>query len=177
MRPEIPQLHYIIDTRNVLTSIEASYVLTGDGYEANSFQLAALVGTDLMDFVTGEATRLFWQSVFDNVRRARNPFDVLYRCDTHDLKRFMKVRIAPRKDGGLLLAHYVLRTEPLPVPLRFSFDLASESTRCSICNDLRHGGEWVRPEIAWGLGVLQAGNANLVNYAVCDACQDVAPQH
>ena len=177
MRPEIPQLHYVIDNEDILTSVEAKYVLAGDGFEAHSYELAQAVGSNLMDFILGEPTRAFWAAVFDKVRRARNPFEVSYRCDAHDLKRFMKVRVADVGNGSLSLAHFVLRTEPLPVPLRFSSHVGAESTRCSICNDVRHGGAWVRPEIAWGQGLLKTGSVNLVNYAVCGSCRDMAPPH
>lgn len=176
MRPALPHLRYVINMDGVLTKVEAEYLLSGTGYEVQSYRLASCVGSDLMSFVSGETTRRFWQRIFEKVRRTQVATVVRYRCDAPDLKRFMSVSIAPGPEGSLTLSHFVDRTEPLPVALRFSTERAPERTRCSLCNDVRHGGAWLSPEMAWGLGLLRSGSPNLVNYAVCGSCQALAEE-
>lgn len=169
--PEPLQLAYTISLDGILTGFDIGYQLYDDASEAESFRLAHHLGASIVQFIEGHPTQTFWLDVFDRVRLSGRTHVLPYRCDGPNLKRYMRVVLSPERDKLLRLEHYLVRVSPLPLPLRFRSETSAPSIRCSICNDVRHGGVWREPEMALDLGLLKAGSINRVIYDICDDCK------
>lgn len=176
MRSTPPQLQYSICKDDVLIGVSAEYAQFARASDGDALGLAGYLGRNLLDVIEGDSTRDFWRNVFAEVRRRRQAKRVRYRCDAPDTRRFMMVEIEPGRGGELSLAHRLLRTEPLPVALRFSSSPAAVSVRCSLCNHVRHNDVWRSSDAAWMAGLLRNCSPNSVTYVVCPHCVDGAAQ-
>lgn len=173
MRPFPPTVSFSIDAKDILTSVEATYEVFSSPAGTVPEYVGA-VGKNLMQFIAGEQTQVFWARIFGAVRRSHAPKLIRYRCDAPDLVRHMAVTVWPLDGESLLLTHAVDRVEPLPVHLRFATARTAEAVRCSICNNVRHQGVWRTPLAAWSEGFLLPQNLNAVIYDVCGDCRKQA---
>ncbi len=73
---------------------------------------------------------------------------------------------------GVTVHHRLLRTESLPATFRFAVrrGVSHLTTRCSMCNWLKVGGQWQEPEMAWAAGQLEVEKTTPVIYGVCPDC-------
>ena len=94
-----------------------------------------------------------------------------YRCDGLSVKRFCQMFLTPQDAGAIAIAHTLVREEPLPTRLRFEASSATESVRCSLCNQVRHNDVWREPEVAFAANLLRREHANMVIYKICPSCR------
>jgi hypothetical protein len=135
----------------------------------------AVVGRCLWDFVTGAETRDLYEHLFHTVRQRRRTLRLPFRCDSPSLRRFMEMRIAPRKAGELECVSTLLRTEARPaIPL---FDAHAPRTgdfvqACSLCRRILDAtGRWVEVERAVSsLDLFGSLRVPRLHHAVCPAC-------
>jgi len=111
---------------------------------------AALIGTPLLDFITGKVTRAFTQTLLARVRVSGRPLILPYRCDSSNERRFMRMVIVSLAGGGVRLRHWLLKTEPLEqwIPLETAMQRGRETfIRCSLCNLIKQGDAWLEPAL------------------------------
>lgn len=134
-----------------------------------------VAGRSLWAFVRGDSTRMWLQALLERVRASGDPLERDYRCDSPQLQRFMRMRVA-REDGqGLSMTHELLEARPRARPVHIYY-WASEpepgtTVRCSICGRIRVGARW-RDAMPDDCGTGGLG----VRYTVCASCQRVATE-
>lgn len=137
-------------------------------------------GTSLYAHVAGEASRMFVWTMLDGVRKLGRSATKLYRCDSPQLKRHMEMTITPSGNGGLLVTHRTVRTEPMLRPVSFAAKAGRTSRlllRCSMCNRLRIDGAWREPDAAdLSPQKLPQSGAVAVAYGICEPCSDIVHQ-
>lgn len=152
------------------------FALDNDGRGVVS---AEVVGCALWDFVTGETTQMWIESLLGFVRVMEREITRPYRCDSPMVRRYMKMTVTPVPGGLLRLEHLVSRIEPRPHPVHM---LAAgtlrhaHSLRCSNCGKIRVDGQWVEAEInAADTAGGTVANPLRVLYAICEDCLQVLP--
>lgn len=161
---------YRLDRDDVIVEVGGEwdhFAMQNDG--AHLCQRSVL-GRPLESFVSGDATRMFVRALLQAARLTLRPLTRDYRCDSADLRRYMRMTIAPEADGGLRVSHALVRTVPYahPVPVRYAMgNVANVTIRCSMCNRLRDGGEWREAD---SVPPLAGGVARPVIYGVCPDC-------
>jgi hypothetical protein len=130
----------------------------------------AVIGKPLLDFVSGNVTRRFVHQLLQTVRANQRDLALDYRCDAPLQRRYMRMSIS-QIDGNLHFLHSVLKIEDRKQPLNFiKAPQRTKETkiRCSICNLVRVGDEWMEPET-----LLQGDSSGemMVIYGVCQSCQ------
>lgn len=130
----------------------------------------------LVDFISGDETRMWVYAVFMLARARQHPIERNYRCDSPDERRYMLMRVLPEQNGELEVQHEILRCEKRSHPVNFtpvSGILPSSHLRCSICGRLRNGGAWVEPETFLPPDDLSHGSDKplRVNYGICEECR------
>jgi LSD1 subclass zinc finger protein len=163
---------------------EDRIIACGPGWEAfalangaPTLAVGTLIGTALLDSITGKVTRVFTQGLLARVRATGRPLVLPYRCDAPWERRFMRMELSPLEGGGIRLRHWLLRSEPQAplVYLEMACQRGSDThVRCSLCNRVKHREAWLEPgELMGCLGLAPAGPLRII-YGICPACARLA---
>lgn len=167
---------YLVDEVDRIVSVSGPWDRFADENDGINARADAVCGRSIWDFIAGDGTRMWLDAIFKIARVRRASIERSYRCDSPDVKRFMRMRIIPGDGGALRIEHEVLGMEErhLPVYIRYksSKDTGKIRLRCSICGRVRHGKVWEEPcpEHAGSSGEI------VVVYSVCEACCRVIPE-
>ena len=161
---------YLLDKLNSIISVDGSWDEFAAENEGRRVRASDVCGRSIWEFVTGDATRMWLETVFNIVRFRESAIERPYRCDSPELKRYMRMHVIPEKGGILRLEHHVVGTEERATPIYFNFcsDQAGKSlrVRCSMCGRLKSGETWVEPQAHFGDKPLHV----MVAYSVCGDC-------
>lgn len=134
-----------------------------------------LSGQNLWDHVTGDDVRHLYELILQRSRRSRTPFSFDYRCDSPVLRRYLRLTLTSRPDGGIVFESSIVREEPCdavelldPTQPR-GLDLVRI---CSWCKKVKVGDDWVAVEEAVGrLGVFESDYLPALTHGICIACE------
>lgn len=159
-------------------------VRVGEGWDdfarendARGIDARHVIGRNLLDFIEGDATRMYVRTLIQSARLLRRPLQRNYRCDSPDSKRFMEMQLIMEASGLLRFEHRTVGIEPMRQPVRFR--LAPGATarpgpclvRCSICNQVKGPGGWVEPDALVPAQDVVADPGDWpVIYGVCPRC-------
>jgi hypothetical protein len=129
-----------------------------------------VINTSLFKHVSDDATKMWLECLLSRVRILQRPLEKEYRCDSSDLKRYMKLTVMPLDEDSLELRHDLVYTEEIVPAKPFKFKKAwrvGDMIRCSICNSIKDGDEWKEIED------VKADNDGCVAvaYTVCLTCK------
>jgi len=168
---------YWLDTDDRILRVSNTwndFALNNDGIDVVSNRI---VGKRLKEYIHGEATWIWLQTVFQYVRLIGKPVERPYRCDSPNTRRFMAMRIGIETDGSLEVSHRIIRTEPISPALRFETVLPPifpAILRCSICNRIRSAGIWREANPTDTAAKTNPPSALQVAYDVCPECKKQA---
>jgi hypothetical protein len=101
------------------------------------------------------------------------------RCDSPDLRRYVRMLVSPAPHDGVLFHSQIMRTEPRRIPLR-AVSLGGDPAvvmRCSMCNFFRVRGVWtdVIDVVEIGLA-MDRDMPVVVAYGICPRCRNLLAQ-
>jgi hypothetical protein len=175
-------VEYRLDAHDRIVAVNEDWRRFATANGTGTLMPENVVGRPLRDFVSGDITRMFVDTLLQGVRLTGRERTVPYRCDSPDAKRYMEMTVSPAAGGGIVTSHRIVREEHFAAPNAF---VAATGTgpkrdlvkRCSMCNRLsRNGGDLVEPEVARSEGWLLVGTATAVIYFVCKACQSLVKE-
>jgi len=162
---------YWIDRKMEITAVAGpwdQFARENDGADMAS---SSVLGRSIWAFVTGDPARMWVEALFQLATVTGRMVERPYRCDSPDLKRFMRMRVIPEGAGVLRVEHELLRTEKQQraVIIRPVGNLrASGLMRCSVCGRINKGESWREPDLC---DVPSATEPVLrVMYTVCQQC-------
>ncbi|MEL7002321.1 MAG: hypothetical protein AAFN93_06250 [Bacteroidota bacterium] len=129
-----------------------------------------IVGKSLFGFINGDSTKMFVSTMIQRVRITGKELEVDYRCDSPDLKRFMKMAIIPEEDGLIRVENSLEKEEPFRKSVNFILgDDGNIVKRCSMCQLLYIDNMWIDADKA--TEVLGAEEIPVI-YTVCGSCKE-----
>lgn len=137
---------YVLD--NDLTIINCSDNWDAFAYDnRGSHSLRAdVVGTSLMQWISGEETRKLYLEAFAGIPMDGDVCIMPFRCDSPDAKRQFECRIT-RFRFGYIVCNTLLETRPLGISLEWVHVHCRDAVpRCSICGRFEWHGSWRAPE-------------------------------
>lgn len=161
---------YELDADNNIVAVNRtwqSFALSNNAPELFDDQV---IGRPLMQYISGNITKQFWQTLLDKARLSNVALHLDYRCDSPDLRRFMRIKLYRGESDRLHFESVLLRTESRPVSIHFKRAQqrgADTKVRCSFCNNILHKSRWVEAES------LVAGQHSVtldVIYGICPDC-------
>lgn len=162
---------YRVDGRDRILEVGGAwdeFARSNDGQRAVADRVT---GTNLLDHVSGDVSRMYVRTVFEGVRVLGRPATRTYRCDSSVQKRFMEMTLTPEAAGSLLVEHRLLRAENFVRPTGFvpgTPGRPGTRVRCSMCNRLKIGADWREMDHPSDQAAL-AGPIAVV-YGVCSSC-------
>lgn len=164
---------YFLNDHDNIVSVDGSWDKFAKDNGGESVQSGDICGSSIWSFIKGDATRMWLEVIFQYVRLHGTSVERLYRCDSPELKRYMRMRIVPEENGTLRVEHEILDTEERAVPVYMQYGTtASKNTRqrCSICGRVNiDGWKELTDKEAEALGNI------LVTYTVCEDCKQLMP--
>ena len=140
---------YWLDGNDKIVSVNHSwdqFALDNDGAHLISLDI---LGKSIWEFVCGDVTRMWLETLFTLARLRGTPVMRPYRCDSPNIRRYMSLNIVLESSSVLRVEHLILSTELREIPVymqaakRFSVNV---SLRCSICGRMEFDNSWVEPE-------------------------------
>jgi hypothetical protein len=168
-----PVIAYVLDSHDRIISVSKEWNAFSDENGGKHSSSTDVIGQRIWDFVAGDATRMWLATVFQFARLCGTSIERPYRCDSPEMKRFMRMRIVSEQGGNLRIEHEVLATEQRPAPIHIHYGAnttKNTSQRCSICGRVNRGG-WQDPLAEHA----DASNRIIVIYTVCEDCQRLMP--
>jgi hypothetical protein len=160
---------YRIDVQRRIIGVEGSWDDFAAENGGDGLALPDISGRPIFEFITGDATRMWFEALLQLVEVRGQPIGREYRCDSADVKRFMRMTLAPEPDGVIRCEHELLGSERRdePVSILPAIGPGGRSRlRCSVCGRIRDGLDWTEP--APGMA---DGKPHLeVQYTVCGTC-------
>lgn len=161
------QAFYEIDHNDRIVALNADWdtqAAEGDG--GPRCTTAAIIGRPLMDFLAGDATRMFMRSALQAVRLLGQTRRLPYRCDSPSDRRRLEMVMSPLPGGGVRIEHVLVEQTPrLPGLQRLArAGHMAGGWCCSQCLSVKLMGasEWQPPETL---------DTTLLAVDVCPPCQ------
>jgi hypothetical protein len=170
-------VRYRIDGWDHIVEIGGAWESFAAENDGRAVAAANVLGRPLWDFITGPTTVLIWRQVLDHVRQIGVSVRFSYRCDSPQLRRFMRMAVSPQPKGGVLFESQLFRTEPRRMPLHVRLGDSATVARCSLCNFLQVRGVWTDVVDAVEIGlVMDQDLPVVVAYGICPRCRNLLAQ-
>jgi hypothetical protein len=165
---------YEVDGNDTLCAVNPAWTEFATANGATGLLPKHVLGTCLWSHVVGEETSTLYRSLLDVVRRTQRTVSFQYRCDSPDLRRFMRMTVSPVRHAGVVFESVLIRSEQRDraVHMRYAgIAVHPMVLRCSMCNRLQFRGEWMDIAEAFKRGeVLNTEIPIRVAYTVCEPC-------
>jgi len=162
---------YWINRQMEITAVDGPWDQFAQENDGEDVASSSVLGRSIWAFITGDPARMWVETLFQLAAVTGKMVERPYRCDSPDLKRFMRMRIVPEGVGTLRIEHELLYTEKQQrtVIIRPARNLrASGLMRCSVCGRVNQGESWREPDLS---DVPSMNEPSLqVMYTVCQEC-------
>jgi two-component system cell cycle sensor histidine kinase/response regulator CckA len=163
---------YQIDGRDRITSVSdswAPFAIANDGASAAT----NVIGSPLWNFVSDATTQHVYRDLIARVRGGRT-VAFSFRCDSPDLRRFMRMTMSPGPQGAVTFDSLVVRTEArvaLAVTALADYRKTDLMRVCGWCKRVAVADEWLEVELAIDrLGLLAGPPPSGITHGMCPAC-------
>ncbi len=167
---------YAIDKDDIITGVNEAFCAFAR--ENGAVDLPdTVMGTRLEQHLHGEPVLALWHDILEAVRASGEPLELPFRCDSPEVRRYMRMRIEPTDAGGL---HFYTRSErevrfsqPIALLDAHASHLGQLVRLCAWCKAvLLPSGEWVDiEEGVTRLGLLGSALGVDLTHGVCPTCE------
>ncbi len=176
MPPSLANYRYAVDAEDRLAWVAPLWLAFAQENGAEDLTEDAVLGRSLWDFVSGEATRLFYRELHDRIRHSKETVVVPFRCDSPSMQRSMRMTIRHDEGNHLVYESKIFRAEP-QTRLRIIDPHEPRSraflTVCSCCRRaLLETVGWLELfDIAVRLKLYRAETIPQLHYTICPDCR------
>lgn len=165
---------YWLDISDVIVDIGPGWEEFARENNAPELDVRKVIGRNVIDFVSGDVTRMYVRTILQSARLMRRPMVRPYRCDSPDQRRFMEMRLTMEDSGLLCWEHRMVRAEQLQRRMDFrpaaGLHAAKCVVRCSMCNRLKSPAGWAEPDQGEMPQRCDDGSIPVI-YGICPTCQ------
>lgn len=167
-------LSYIIDINDKI--ISANHGFGKFAIENNSKDLAkSIIGESIWKFIYFDEVHRLYQRLFEAIRKTDKKVDLNFRCDSHDVLRFMKMNIEPIGENSLQIKTKLIRQVDRKKMLSreiLYLGINSGTPMCSNCNKIYINEKSAWLEIDKAIEKNHIGRELSVNFKICEDCVD-----
>lgn len=144
--------------------------------EAGYLVADRMYGQSLWNFIIDPETINLYQTIFHKVRKNNTVLTLPFRCDSPELRRYMKLTIA-KMDSGIQLTGRVLKLEKRDKVLLF--DAHAKRTNktlriCAWCKKVEVEGNWHEVEtVIERLKLFQKTKLPQLDHVMCNNCYKI----
>lgn len=167
-------IRYVVDDHDIILQVEGPWLEFATANQS-FLPIDKVVGRWLFEFIVTQEVRKVYKSVFDAVRASHKPITIPFRCDSHEVMRFMSMHIEPAAEQKLVvtstLDQVISRSKVLASEI-MHMSMSYEHLFCSHCNKIyiARTNSWVEIDHAVRSGyVKQQLN---VSCTLCEHCEE-----
>lgn len=175
-RPQEPQVYtlsYWLDSNNIIVEVGGQWENFACENQAYELTARRVIGRNLLDFVSGDVTRMYVDTLIRSALLQRRPLVRNYRCDSPTVRRDMEMRLSVEDSGLLRWEHRLVQAQPFNRSLAFRaanpVNTRNFLVRCSICNRLKSAGGWQEAEAVPEISNTDSAEVSVI-YGVCPSC-------
>ena len=168
---------YQLDADDRLIHVNIEWDRFANDNTGDSLLSHKIVNQSIWDYITGPEVQVIYKELFKRARASKKTIAFNYRCDSAEMKRYMHMSIVPYQNSdGLQLYSRELRQEPQRKVVKLDFlgdheIHVNSQLRCSNCNKINVGNEWLELEDAVEkAGIFQKQGTFKVMSTVCGEC-------
>lgn|GEM_PF-997693 len=167
------RVQYTINGHDIITA-------TSDGFDAfasanNASQLSdQVLGQVIWKYMYSEDVNRVYQRLFAAVRQSGKKASMTFRCDSHEVLRFMQIHVEPQAEAHLLISTDTIREVPRARVLASEIlynGIQSGLPMCSHCNRIKveeHG--WTEIDAALKDNLIPTSLS--VTFDLCGQCTE-----
>ena len=170
-------LHYHLDSENYIISLSSGWVEFALENAGINLSPDAILGRSIWDFITEGQIRHLYKVLFEKVKTQNKVLVIDFRCDSPNLRRYMKLSISPLQASQLLLESWLVREEKRD-PIRLlnpgTSALSTFLRMCSWCKRVElDKGSWVEVEVAVEkMELFYTDSLPQVTHGICTECEE-----
>lgn len=172
-------LWYELDANNCVVAVSEYWDVHAMIYQTPSLLAKNIIGKPLDSQISGDVTQMFTDTMITSARVQGKSLTRRYRCDSPTHKREMEMVLTPLANGHLRIAHQLISEHPWTYSkvIRTQSALANSKLnkkikRCSMCNRLLQGSEWLSQDEYLAQHPELAQTDLTVYYGVCPTCSE-----
>lgn len=166
---------YRIDGQNMIVSVGEDWDDRTHALEAAAPESKDVLGTCILEHVTGSENRQIFSLLFAQCRKTRQTLFVQFRCDGPELRRWMELEIRPLADRRIEVISRLVSSATRPyVALLDCLVKRSDNmvTICSWCKRVQVGAVWEEVEDAVNLlGLFKNEAQPSLQQGMCEQCE------
>jgi hypothetical protein len=144
------------------------FALNNEGEDVLGYKISS---KPIWNYISGDISKMWLRALIDLCRLTEKTIERPYRCDSPELRRYLKMKISIEEGNLLRFDHIVERLEDREKPVYFEHaTVAGVAFRCSICGQVHLKGKWYEPDDRSALQCQEQGKF-IVAYTVCDNCR------
>jgi hypothetical protein len=170
-------LWYELDANNCVVAVSEYWDVHAMMYQTPSLLAKNIIGKPLDSQISGDVTQMFTDTMITSARVQSKSLTRRYRCDSPTHKREMEMVLTPMANGHLRIAHQLIEETPWQHHRRLRTQAPNATgrakcrlKRCSMCNDLLDGDEWVSQDVYLARHPEQDKGSLAVFYGICPRC-------
>lgn len=170
-------LWYELDANNYVVAVSEYWDVHAMQYQTPSLLAKHIIGTRLDSQISGDVTQMFTDTMIASARVQAKSLTRRYRCDSPTHRREMEMVLTPLANGHLRIAHQLIEETPWQHARRIRTQPSLDARRvkprvkrCSMCNSLLDGDEWVSQDVYLERHPQQNEDALTVFYGICPRC-------
>jgi len=168
-------LWYELDADNHVVAVSDYWDVHAMMYQTPSLLAKNIVGKRLDSQISGDVTQMFTETMITSARVLSKSLTRRYRCDSPTHKREMEMVLTPLPNGHLRISHQLIAETAWQHTRRMHTQVTlgqRRIKRCSMCNNLLDGDEWVSQDDYLERYPDQDEAALTVFYGICLRCRN-----
>lgn len=166
---------YRIDESNVIVSVCEDWDEKTDTLAVPAPHASDLIGTSILDHITGIENRQIFSLLFAQCRKTRETLFVQFRCDAPTIRRWMELELRPKTHGQIEVVSKIVDTATRPYVALLDCLVkrsANTVTVCSWCKSVKVGTVWTEVEDAVNLlGLFKNEEQPTLQQGMCEKCE------
>ncbi|HWI41920.1 MAG TPA: hypothetical protein VNX25_10575, partial [Verrucomicrobiae bacterium] len=167
---------HTVDARDTIISVNDDWLRFAEENRAPHLTRAAVLGRPLWEFIEDQHTRHLYGLVLARVRSAGTGVGFPFRCDSPEVRRFMRMELVPDESGVVEFRCTLLREEAREERIKL-LEAGTEQgaeqllRACSWCRRIDVEGAWVEAEEAVKrLDLMAQVPTPSMTHTICNDC-------
>lgn len=165
---------YLVDADDRLIRVNEAWNIFANANDGKEL-CGTMTGKRLWGYITDLSVQKLYRALADRIRKTGRSVEFPFRCDSPEVRRFMRMRIEPEENGTLRYACHTDRIEPQPVSKFFDHFSAQPQavSLCGVCGRVKVRNEWVDVEDVYSGDTAVAQDRPVwVHSTICKSCAD-----
>ncbi len=162
----------ILDSNDQICETTGDWNMYIIQYQTDNCKTEEVIGESIFQFLQGELTKTWFESIFTFVRLLRKPVDFNYISFAKAEKHSWHAQIEPEINSHLSIKYQLITSLTHSNLISIIFDSKSRLKACYLCKQIYYNGTWKNIET-----ISELSQNNLIDlkvfFSICEHCQQI----